>query len=114
MEKKFRLISIFFIVGCFIYYGGRFGYYYMKFNKKSSNSASAEVLANTIQKQGIVSKGDGLYNNSGELVFKGTDVDNYLLYSNIKFFTLKLTKIIIFFKTVAIILKLSSKSLLEC
>lgn len=83
MEKKFRLISIFFIVGCFIYYGGRFGYYYMKFNKKSSNSASAEVLANTIQKQGIVSKGDGLYNNSGELVFKGTDVDNYLLYSNI-------------------------------
>ena len=81
MEKKFRLISIFFIVGCFIYYGGRFGYYYMKFNKKSSNSASAEVLANTIQKQGIVSKGDGLYNNSGELVFKGTDVDNYLLYS---------------------------------
>lgn len=83
MEKKFRLISIFFIVGCFIYYGGRFGYYYMKFNKKSSNSSSAEVLANTIQKQGIVSKGDGLYNNSGELVFKGTDVDNYLLYSNI-------------------------------
>lgn len=83
MEKKFRIISILFIIGCFIYYGGRFGYYYMKYNKKSSNSDTSEVLANTIQKQGIVSKGDGIYNNSGELVFKGTDVDNYLLYSNI-------------------------------
>lgn len=84
MEKKFRIVSIIFIVGCFIYYGSRFGYYYMKYNKKSSNSNTSEVLGITIQKKnGIVSKGDGLYNNSGELVFKGTEIDNYLLYSNI-------------------------------
>lgn len=83
MEKKFRIISIVFIIGCFIYYGGRFGFYYMKYNKKSSNSENKEVLGITIRKQGIVSSGDGLYNNSGELVFKGTKVNNYLLYSNI-------------------------------
>ena len=83
MEKKFRIISILFIIGCFIYYGGRFGYYYMKYNKKSSNTEENEVLAVTIQKQGIVSSGDGLYNNSGELIYKGKNVNNYLSYSNI-------------------------------
>ena len=83
MEKKFRIISILFIVGCIIFYGGRFGYFYMKYNKKSSNSSSKEVLAITIQKKGIVSSKDGLYNDNGELVFKGEKVDNYLIYSNI-------------------------------
>ena len=83
MEKKFRIISILFIVGCIIFYGGRFGYFYMKYNKKSSNSSSKEVLAVTIQKKGIVSSKDGLYNDNGELVFKGEKVDNYLIYSNI-------------------------------
>lgn len=83
MEKKFRIISILFIIGCFIYYGGRFGYYYMKYKKKSSNTEENEVLAVTIQKQGIVSSGDGLYNNNGELIYKGKNVNNYLSYSNI-------------------------------
>ena len=83
MEKKFRIISILFIVGCIIFYGGRFGYFYMKYNKKSSNNNSKEVLAITIQKKGIVSSGDGLYNSNGELVFKGKNVNNYLIYSNI-------------------------------
>lgn len=84
MEKKFRRISIIFILGSIIYYGARFGYYYLKFNKKSSNSKSSEVLGITIQKaNGVISSGDGLYNNSGELVFKGKNVDNYLMYSNI-------------------------------
>ena len=82
MEKKFKIISLLFIVGCILFYGFRFIYYYNKFHKKSSNNSS-EILAVTIQKQGIVSDGDGLYNNSGELVYKGVNVNNYLIYSNI-------------------------------
>lgn len=84
MEKKFRIISIVFIVSCIIFYGARFGYYYLKFNKKSSNNKESEVLSKIIQKDNkIVTKGDGLYNNSGELVFKGKKINNYLMYSNI-------------------------------
>lgn len=83
MEKKFRIISILLIVGCIIFYGVRFGYFYIKYNKKSSNNNMSEVLGVTIQKQKIVTSGDGLYNNNGELTFRGVDVDNYLIYSNI-------------------------------
>lgn len=84
MEKKFRIISIVFIIGCIITYSIRFGYFYFKYNKSSSNNKKAETLSITIQKDnGVVSKGDGLYNNSGELVFKGKKVNNYLIYSNI-------------------------------
>lgn len=84
MEKKFRLISIIFLSLCVIFYGTRFGYYYLKFHKKSGNKIGSS-LALTIQQKGVVSKGDGIYNNSGELVFKGTKVNNYVLYSNILF-----------------------------
>lgn len=91
MEKKFRFISIIFIVLCFIFYGARFGYYYLKFNKKSSNNKSSEVLSSTIKNNNkIVTKGTGLYNNNGELVFKGKDVDNYLVYSGITWRIIKI------------------------
>lgn len=84
MEKKFRIISIIFILGCIIYYSGRFAYFYKKYNPKSSNGETMEVLGVTIQKQnGTSSSGDGLYNSNGNLVFKGSNVDNYLYYSNI-------------------------------
>ena len=83
MEKKFRIISIVFFISCIIFYGARFGYYYMKYNKKSSNGNVSEVLGITVQKNGIVSSGDGIYNESGELVYRGEKVNNYLLYSNI-------------------------------
>lgn len=84
MEKKFRRISLIFLIGCILVYSIRFVYYYKKFNKKSSNNKEGEVLALTIQKDnGLVSEGEGLYNNEGELVFRGKNVNNYLVYSNI-------------------------------
>mgnify|MGYP006916045306 CR=1 FL=1 len=84
MEKKFRIISIIFILGSILVYGARFGYYYIKYNKKASNNTKSEVLSMTISKNNkIVKSDDGLYNNNGELVFKGTNVNNYLIYSNI-------------------------------
>lgn len=85
MEKKFRIFSILFIVGCIIFYGVRFSYYYIKFNKNSKNNDDNIILANQIKKQDIVTKDDGLYNIDGELVYRGKNVDNYLLYSNILF-----------------------------
>ena len=84
MEKKFRRISLIFILGCIIFYGIRFVYFYKKFNQNSSNNKEGEILALTLQKDnGLVSEGEGLYNNEGELIFRGKNVNNYLLYSNI-------------------------------
>lgn len=92
MEKKFRRISLIFIIGCFIFYGLRFVYYYIKFNK-SSNGGSGKTISNVIQKNNeITTKGDGLYNNDGELVFKGSKVNNYLEYSNILWRIVKVDK----------------------
>lgn len=83
MEKKFRFISIIFIVSCIIFYGARFAYYYLKFNK-SSGSKDAKDIASIVKKDNeIVTEKDGLYNLNGELVFRGKEVNNYLLYSNI-------------------------------
>lgn len=83
MEKKFRIISLIFIFGCIFYYAGRFIYYYNKYAIKEEKKVK-ETLAITVQKNnGAVSTGDGLYNENGTFVFKGTDVDNYLKYSNI-------------------------------
>ena len=92
MEKKFRKISLIFLIGCFIFYGFRFGYYYMKFNKSSSNKDGSK-LSSAIEKDNkIVTSGDGLYNNSGELVFKGKKVNNYVMYSNILWRIVKVDK----------------------
>lgn len=92
MEKKFRCISLIFIVSCILFYGFRFGYYYIKFNKSSDNSNNKSI-SNIIQKNNeITTKGDGLYNNDGELVFKGTKVNNYLEYSNILWRIVKIDK----------------------
>ena len=91
MEKKFRIISVIFLIGCIIFYGARFGYYYMKFNKNSSDNSGSEVLSSSIKNDNkIVSKGDGLYNNNGELVFKGKNVNNYLVYSGITWRIIKI------------------------
>ncbi len=91
MEKKFRIISIVFIIGCFLFYGGRFVYFHNKYSKKSTSSNNSQTLGITIQKNnGTVSNGDGLYNENGNLVFKGTNVNNYVEYSNIIWRVLKI------------------------
>lgn len=93
MEKKFRIFSIILIVECFLIYGVRFGYYYLKYNNKKPESKPVvkELLVNKINAK-VVTTGDGLYKNEDELVFKGSKINNYLKYSNFLWRIVKINK----------------------
>ena len=92
MEKKFRIFSIILIIECFLIYGFRFGYYYLKFNNKKENKpVEKELLVNKLKKH-VVDSNDGLYKNEDELVYRGSNVDNYLVYSNLVWRIVKVNK----------------------
>ncbi len=83
-QKVFIFISIIFIVFCIIFYGFRFIYYYRKFNRKNESGETIQLLSSTIQTNSkITSIGDGLYSMGSEYIFKGKNVNNYLMYSGI-------------------------------
>ena len=80
-QTIFCLISFLFMMGCFIFYGSRAIHYYKIYNPKSSNQ---EPLATSIMKKAsIVYEGSGVYKESGNYLYKGEKVDNYLRYSNL-------------------------------
>ena len=74
-ELSFCALSFIFIVGCLWVFG-------IDNNKSDKKDTSVATLTNTLSKTAPVYSGDGLYSNSGEYVFKGKDVNNYLKYSN--------------------------------
>ena len=78
-SKIFVITSIVFLLTLIIIYGSRLVYYYQLENKPTPVTSSlTQVL---IVATNIVTKGDGLYKNGGEYLFKGNDVNNYLYYS---------------------------------
>lgn len=82
-ELAFCAFSFLFIVGCVAVYGSRFLKYYKIFNPKSQNGQSLTLLTTAIGKNSpVVYEGNGLYMSGGEYVYKGKDVNNYLVYSN--------------------------------
>ena len=90
-QKVFIFISAMFIVSCVIFYGIRFIYYYRKFNKKSDTGEAIELLYNkVITNNPTASAGDGLYNIGNEYIFKGVNVNNYVIYSGMTWRILKL------------------------
>jgi len=74
-ELSFCVLSFIFIVGCLWAFG-------IDNNKSDNKETSVVTLTNTLSKIAPVYSGDGLYSSSGEYVFKGKDVNNYLKYSN--------------------------------
>lgn len=83
-QKVFIFVSILFISFCIIFYGFRFIYYYRKFNKKSETGETIQLLASTIRANNqTVTIGDGLYSVGNEYIFKGKNVNNYVMYSGI-------------------------------
>lgn len=83
-QKVFIFASIIFILTCIIFYGVRFIYYYKKFNKKSNTGETIELLYNRVIKDNeVVSSGDGLYSVGNQYIFKGSKVNNYVLYSGL-------------------------------
>lgn len=83
-QKVFIFISIIFITFCILFYGFRFIYYYRKFHKKSDNGQTIQLLSATIRSNNEpVTVGDGLYSVGNEFIFKGANVNNYLMYSGL-------------------------------
>lgn len=82
IQTSFCLISIIFIVACIIFYGNRLIKYYKIYNPKIEGE-TVELIANAISKDAeIVYEGDGLYRYNGMYIYKGSNVQNYIKYSN--------------------------------
>ena len=91
IQTIFCIISIIFILGCCGFYGSRLIKYYKVYNPKSeTGEALANLSSEIISSSSIVFEGDGLYNNLGNYVYKGRDVNNYLLVSNMMFRIVKI------------------------
>lgn len=82
-QTIFCLLSLAFIIGCFIFYGGRLIKYYKIYNPKTDSGESVQLISNAlIQGTPIVVEGPGIYRENGVYVYKGEDVNNYIEYSN--------------------------------
>ena len=77
-EKLFLLISILFIIGCFIFYGYRTYHYYHATHDIVKNITLKEKLTAL---NNIAYQNDGLYEKTGYFYYKGTAVDNYVYFS---------------------------------
>ena len=86
-QKVFWAISIAFLFSCCVFYGGRLIYYYNKFKVK------AEEVTTLYQDVINSNYNDKTVNNiGGTYYFTGSDVNNYVLYSNILFRIVKLNE----------------------
>ena len=77
-ENIFIAVSIVFLLGSILFYGGRFIYFY-----RLENTPKKEVITNLndlLISQEVFAN-DGLYKEDDVYYFKGKDVNNYLLYS---------------------------------
>ena len=82
-EKIFKIVSVIFIIGCFVFYGGRLIYYYNKLKPEKVNGEIVKYIAQTIKENsGISYQNEGLYMNGTDYVYKGNVTDNYVSYSD--------------------------------
>lgn len=75
----FILISLVFIVGCFIFYGSRLIHYYRIENPKIKENET--IFKMITLKKNIVKIGEGLYKEEANYIYKGKEVNNYVKYS---------------------------------
>ena len=91
VQTTFCILSLIFILGCCVYYGSRLYKYYKIYNPKNEQG---EVLLNLptkiIDDNQIVETGAGLYLVNGNYIYKGQEVDNYILINNILFRILRI------------------------
>lgn len=79
----FCSLSVIFILGCMYYYGSRMIKYYKIYNPKTEDGEVIELLGNSITtNSSLVTSGEGLYRVSGQYIYKGENVDNYVLFGN--------------------------------
>lgn len=83
-QTIFCFVSLFFIIGCCIFYGSRLIKYYKIYNPKSESGEAIQLISNAlVQDTPIVFEGSGIYRESGVYVYKGKDANNYIKFSNL-------------------------------
>lgn len=81
-EKILISISLIFIMICIFFYGFRLIKYYKIFNPKIDGENVTLIMNSVVSKSTIVYENDGLYRVSGMYIYKGENVNNYIMYSN--------------------------------
>lgn len=82
IQTCFSLVSLIFILGCFIFYGSRLIKYYKIYNPKNEKGQAVTLIASSLTDNvAYQTEGEGLYRINGSSVFKGENVNNYFKYS---------------------------------
>ena len=82
IQKIFCIISILFIIGCFIFYGKRLIKYYKIYNPKIDGESTVYMATDILTNTSLVYEGNGAYRINGNTIYKGENVDNYVSFSN--------------------------------
>lgn len=77
IQKIFNIVSFTFILACCIFYGGRFVKLYLENNK----SEEIKTFADHIKDNNI--ENENFKNINGDYYFYGTEINNYVNYSNL-------------------------------
>lgn len=77
VQKIFNLVSLMFLLACVIFYGGRFIKLYIENNKVEETNS----MAKNIKENNKDNKNFKIVN--GEYYFSGTNINNYVSYSNL-------------------------------
>ena len=88
-EKILVAVSWTFFAVCLAFYGYRFVKYYKIYNPKIDGKTAELLMTSIVKKSTIVYEGDGLYRISGNYVYKGASVNNYIRYSGMLWRILK-------------------------
>lgn len=77
VQKIFNLVSLMFLLACVIFYGGRFIKLYIENNRvEETNSMAKNIKENNKDNENFKVV-------NGEYYFSGTNINNYVLYSNL-------------------------------
>ncbi len=80
--KIFNIVSVCFILGCFMFYGGRLLYFVSKQNAPSDSTGVFYLKDELIKRESLIDLSQGLVKNEdGSYTYKGNPADNYLSYS---------------------------------
>lgn len=82
LQYLFWFISIVFIIACCIFYGKRLIKYYKIYNPSTDGNSVVYMANSILVDTPFVTSGSGAYRLSGNVIYRGIDVNNYVYYSN--------------------------------
>lgn len=83
VQAVFCGISALFILGCCIFYGSRLIKYYKIYNPKTEAGEVIQLIGSSILSSAeYTTEGEGIYRISGNSIYKGENVKNYIRFAN--------------------------------